>query len=50
MVEVAVRDPKTGLLIRDGIRYPPKAAEREIRNLAKQGQEGRVVDLQGRAF
>ena len=42
MVEVAVRDAR-GLLIRDFLRYSPKAAVREIRNLAKIGQVGEVV-------
>ena len=45
MVEVAVRDPKTGLLMRDRLRYTPKAAVIEVRNLAKQGREGVAIPL-----
>ena len=42
MVEVAVRNDR-GLLIRDFLRYSPKAAVREVRNLAKIGQTGEIL-------
>lgn len=51
MVEVAIRDSKSGLLQRDGLLYPHNktgkamtAAEREIHNLAKFGKDAALVD------
>src|SRR3954470_13640451 len=43
MFEVAVRDSKTGLLMRDFLRYQEKAAIREVRNLAKIGQDAKII-------